>query len=62
MKVQIHEKMIHHDKSVTELNLLLRTESGHWKIDTVIGKKDEGKPYVLALVEPTPFYFDLLRS
>jgi len=28
-----------------------RTEFGHWKIDTVIGKKDEGEPCVLTLVE-----------
>ena len=29
----------------------LRTEFGHWKIDTVIGKKDENEPCVLTLVE-----------
>ena len=28
-----------------------RTEFGHWEIDTVIGKKDEGEPCVLTLVE-----------
>ena len=29
----------------------LRTEFGHWEIDTVIGKKDENEPCVLTLVE-----------
>ena len=29
----------------------LRTEFGHWEIDTVVGKKDEGEPCVLTLVE-----------
>ena len=29
----------------------LRTEFGHWEIDTVIDKKDEGEPCVLTLVE-----------
>ena len=29
----------------------LRKEFGHWEIDTVIGKKDEGEPCVLTLVE-----------
>ena len=28
-----------------------RTEFGHWEIDTVIGKKDEGEPCVLTLTE-----------
>ena len=28
-----------------------RTEFGHWEIDTVIGKKDEGEPCVLPLTE-----------
>lgn len=28
-----------------------RTEFGHWEIDTVIGKKDEGEPCVPTLVE-----------
>ena len=28
-----------------------RTEFGHWEADTVIGKKDEGEPCVLTLVE-----------
>ena len=28
-----------------------RTEFGHWEIDTVIGKKDEGEPCVRTLVE-----------
>lgn len=28
-----------------------RTEFGHWEIDTVIGKKEEGEPCVLTLVE-----------
>ena len=29
----------------------LRTEFGHWEADTVVGKKDEGEPCVLTLVE-----------
>lgn len=29
----------------------LRTEFGHWEIDTVVGKKDENEPCVLTLVE-----------
>ena len=29
----------------------LRTEFGHWEIDTVIGKKNENEPCVLTLVE-----------
>ena len=29
----------------------LRTEFGHWEIDTVIGKQDEGEPCVLTLTE-----------
>ena len=28
-----------------------RTEFGHWEADTVVGKKDEGEPCVLTLVE-----------
>ena len=28
-----------------------RAEFGHWEIDTVIGKKDEGEPCILTLVE-----------
>lgn len=29
----------------------LRTEFGHWEIDTVIGKRDEGEPCVMTLTE-----------
>ena len=29
----------------------LRTEFGHWEADTVVGKKDEGEPCVLTLIE-----------
>ena len=32
-------------------NVESRTEFGHWESDTVIGKKDEGEPCVLTLVE-----------
>lgn len=32
-------------------NVESRTEFGHWETDTVIGKKDEGEPCVLTLVE-----------
>ena len=32
-------------------NVESRTEFGHWETDTVLGKKDEGEPCVLTLVE-----------
>ena len=32
-------------------NVESRTEFGHWEADTVLGKKDEGEPCVLTLVE-----------
>lgn len=50
-KVRKNKKILGRSIEERPESVVPRTEFGHWEIDTVIGKKDEGEPCVLTLVE-----------